>query len=182
MFKTNDSKRRNLFAAIVAGLTLVGALTQTARADIRQVRTALIGDRGFIFHFSATGAPGAILVVQQVNDSGAFTGKYYPYSGAQPASPNVTGTITFVGDAGATQAIRVMFTVTQHNASGLVASVETFDGALQLGTEGTSGIPPARQRASFMAGTYSTGGRTVPGPRTAPGPYPFCATVEEIPG
>lgn len=168
MLKTDSLKRRILFSAVL--MTLLGAAVQTANAtDMRQVRAALISSgRGLAFNFMGGSAtPETVLVIDNISDSGAFTGKYYPYSGEQPATDNVSGTITIISG----EAIRITFTVNAERVGGIIGGTTTFDGALRLGTGDT--------HPSFMAGTYTLG-RTVPVPRRAPGPFPFCATFAVI--
>ena len=179
MLRIHRSRRNIAFSAVIAITVLLVATTQTAFADISQLRRVLAcSECGFILNFS--GDMGgrvprdAILQISpsQISDSGSFTGKYYPYSSGPPAANNVTGTIAFVGDPRGAQAVRITFTVTERTASGITTAVDTFEGALRLG--------PVNSHIAFMAGTYTTN-RTAPGLRQPPGPYPFCATLEELP-
>ena len=167
MSKNQSLMRAILFSVIC--MTLTAAVAQTARAtDMRQLRAAFAGGGlGFSFAGGVGGleTPETILTIDHLTDAGSFTGKYYPFTGTPPATNNATGTITIVGAA-----IRITFRVTARPA-GFTSSVETFDGALRLG----SGNP----HDLFMAGT-STINRTGPGSGT-PGPYPFAATYFEIP-
>lgn len=172
MLKTYSLRKRILFSALL--LALLSASAYTAQAmDIRQVRAALTGHGGgFGFSFagrmSGTPTPETLLIVDSVNDAGAFTGKYYPYSGPAPSADNVSGTITIING----EAIRITFTVRAQRTGGVIAGTTTFEGALRLSTGDSS--------PSFMAGTYTIG-RAVPAPGRAPGPYPFCATFLSIP-
>lgn len=162
---------RHIFLS-AALMTLLGAAAHTTHAqDIVQIRNALAsGAGGFAFSFrGGTAPPEASLVVDNLNDSGSFTGKYYPYSGPVPSADNVSGTITIISGG----AIRISFMVRADRVGG-VSPATTFDGALLLGTGG---------HTSFMAGTYTFRGTIPsPGPRRAPGPYPFCAIFVPLPG
>ena len=168
MSKTQSLMRAILFSVIC--MTVTAVASQTARAtDMRQVRQAFSGGGlGFNFMEAMRGsaAPQTILTIDQLTDAGSFTGKYYSNPGSPPSSNNATGTITIVGGT----AIRINFRVTTRSV-GVTSSVETFDGAIRLGTANPNDL--------FMAGTYTIS-RTVPGPGS-PGPYPFCATYISIP-
>jgi hypothetical protein len=168
MLKNQSLMRAILFSIIC--MTLTAAASQTARAtNMRQLRQAFMGGGlGFSFAGGVRGlaTPETILTIDQLTDSGSFTGKYYPFTGLAPSTNNATGTITILGGT----AIRITFRVTT-NSVGIPSSVQTFDGALRLGS--------ADPHDLFLAGTYTIN-RTGPGSAT-PGPYPFCATYASIP-
>lgn len=172
MSKTYSLRRRILFSAVL--ITLLGAAANTIQAqDISQLRNAITGGAG-LFQFSFRGGsttPETLLVIDTISDSGSFTGKYYSATGTAPSTDNVSGTINVISGG----AIRIRFTVNAERISGVIGGTTTFDGALlfDLGVN----------HRSFMAGTYTIGRTTpIPGPRRAPGPYPFCANFAQIPG
>ena len=210
MLNILDFKRRMVFIVpmVFAGL-LVAITAQVAHAqDIRAVRREIVfsreNQRRFDMDFSGSMRADATLEITSLNDSGSFAGKLN-IGTVHPSSDNVSGTITIIRGGGRVgrNALRITFTTTLETRLELIGSstapgsertpiptpgdifrrregigiitttVYTFEGALRLG---------AGENRTFMAGSFTVmTDNAFTGVQSAPGPYPFCARLEEVP-
>lgn len=210
MLNIRGFKRRvvSIVPMVFAGL-IVAMTAQVAHAqDIRAVRREIVftreNQRRFDMNFSGSMRADATLEITSLNDSGSFAGKL-DIGTVHPSSDNVSGTITIIRGSGPAgrNALRITFSTTLETRLELIGSstaprsergpiptpgdilrrrsgigiitttVYTFEGALRLRTG---------DNRTFMAGTFTvTTDNASTGVQSAPGPYPFCAKLEEIP-